>query len=217
MQEFDKLMMLGIIRPSNSPWASSLHMALKKNGELRPCGDYRALNKQTMADRYPIPHIHDFTYSIEDASLFSKIDLVRAYNHIPVAPQDISKTSVTTPFGLYEFLRMPFGLTNAAQTFQRFIDQVIRGLPGVYAYIDDLLVASSTMDEHIQQLRQLFARIRDHGISINIEKRESGKGSSQFLGHILTSQCITRYLQKSIPSETIRCPIHRRNYDDFWD
>lgn len=83
---------------------------------------------------------------MEGTTVYSKIDLVVAYYHIPVTPQDIPKRAVTTPFGLYEFLRMPFGLTNASQTLQRFIGQVIRGLPGVYAYIDDLLVASATMD-----------------------------------------------------------------------
>ncbi|CAB0036728.1 unnamed protein product, partial [Trichogramma brassicae] len=116
----------GTCRPSNSPWASPIHIVPKKTpGEFRICGDYRKLNAVTTPNKYPVPCIKDFTNILSGKSVFSTLDLHQAYNQIPMAPEDVPKTALITPIGLFEFLFMPFGLRNAAQTFQRFVNEAL--------------------------------------------------------------------------------------------
>ena len=183
--EFDRLLKEGIIRRSDSSWSSPLHMVPKPDGSWRPCGDYRALNNITIPDRYPVPHIEDFTLTLAGKKYFSRLDLKSAFHQLRMHPDDICKTAVTTPFGLFEFTRMPFGLKNAAQTFQRFIDEVTRDLDFAYAYIDDLFVGSESKEEHFIHLESLFKRLKEFGLKINQKKSEFGLKEITFLGYTI--------------------------------
>ncbi|XP_039309916.1 uncharacterized protein K02A2.6-like [Solenopsis invicta] len=166
-EEFKFMMEQGICRPSSSTWAAPLHMVPKSENVCRLCGDYRALNSATIPDRYPLPHIQDFTSGLYGKNIFSKIDLVKAYYQVPVAKEDIHKTAVTTPFGLFEFLVMPFGLRNAAQTFQRLMNSLVSDLDFVFCYLDDILIASKNEQEHIAHLRIIFNRLLQAECKLN--------------------------------------------------
>ncbi|GBL89903.1 Retrovirus-related Pol polyprotein from transposon opus [Araneus ventricosus] len=135
---------------------NSAGLVFKGSGFQRTVG-FRGLNTVTEPDRYPLPHIQDFSSELHGKVIFSKIDLQRAYHQIPVEKSDIPKTAVITPIGLFEYLYMPFGLRNAGQTFQRFIDETLRGIP-CFAYLDDILVASSD-EQSIFQICKKFLSV----------------------------------------------------------
>jgi len=138
-------------------------------------------------DRYPVPHIQDFSAQLAGQTVFSKIDLVRGYHQIPVAKDDIPKIA----FGLFEYLRMPFGLKNAGQAFQRLMDTVCRGLDNVYVYLDDILIASPNTTEHLKDIRLVCQRLCAHGLVVNTAKCQFGLHEIDFLGHHITKHGVT--------------------------
>lgn len=189
-KEFENMIEQGLCRPSKSPWASPLHIVPKKNGDIRVCGDYRRLNSITIPDRYPVPRIKDFTHHLSGKTIFSTIDLNRAYQQLSVREEDIEKTAIITPMGLFEFPRMCPGLKNAGQTFQRYIHEVLRGLDFVFPFIDDLLLASENEAQHREHLHIVLKRLEENGITINPAKCNLGQPEVQFLGYTVSAEGI---------------------------
>jgi cleavage and polyadenylation specificity factor subunit 1 len=186
-ETFNDMLEKGICRPSSSPYASPLHMVPKKEAnKWRPCGDYRNLNLKTVRDSYPMPNVHNI--KLNGATVFSKMDLVKAYNQIPVHPEHVSKTAITTPFGLLEFPCMPFGLRNAGQTQQRHVDEVFQGLTFVFVFVDDIFIFSKDLDEHFRHLEIVFQRLRQYGMHVSFTKCEFLQTSIDFLGFNITAE-----------------------------
>jgi hypothetical protein len=158
-------------------------MVIKPDGTWRPCGDYRRLNLVTTPDSYPLPNIQDLSARLHGCSIFSKLDLRNEYYQIPVQEGDIHKMAVITPFGLWEFLRMPFGLPNAGQ---RFMDELLAGL--AFCYLDDILIGSTSPEEHRQHLNLVLQRLQEYGLVLNIEKCELARQEIDFLGHHITAE-----------------------------
>ena len=189
-EEFLQMEQMGIIRRSKSQWAAPLHMVHKADGKWRACGDYRGLNMNSEDDRYPLPHIHDCNANLANCTIFSKIDLIRGYNQIPMAPDSITKTAIITPFGLWEFLKMPFGLKNAAQAFQRLMDSVLQDVPFAFVYLDDILIASIDKAQHRDHLRTIFQLLSANDLVVNKAKCVFGVPELDFLGHHITDEGI---------------------------
>ena len=176
----------GIVRRSDSQWASPLHLVKKSDGTWRPCGNFRRLNLITTPDHYTCPNIGDLTARLAGCKVFTKLDLRKGYLQVPVREEDICKTAIITPFGTFEFLRMPFGLRNAGQTFQRMMDSVMAGLDFCFIYLDDVLVASQSHEEHLNQLKKVLTRLKQQGLVLNEEKCVLGASQVEYLGHLIT-------------------------------
>ena len=176
---------LSIISPSSSEWASPM-VLVKKDGTLRLCVDYRRVNAASATDAYPLPRIDDIIDQIGRAKYLTTLDLTKGYWQVPVASEDRHKTAFCTPFGLFELNVMPFGLQGALGTFQRLMDGLIRGLSSLAsAYLDDLIISSSTWEDHMSHLRIIFERLRNAGLTIKVHKCQFRMATCIYLGHVL--------------------------------
>ena len=191
-QELDKMLEEGIIEPSSSPWASPLTLVPKKDGSIRFCVDYRALNAVTRPDAYPLPRIQDIIDSLNGAQVFSTLDLKSGYWQVPMHPDSIEKTAVATHRGLFQFKRMQFGLCNAPATFQRMMNRVILPLRRfAMVYLDDLVIFSKTEDEHHEHIAAVLQALQDHGLVVKESKCHFGVPEVKLLGYVVSANGVT--------------------------
>ena len=179
----------GHIRPSKSPVAAGFFFVKKKDGSLRPCLDFRELNRITIRDPYPLPLIPDLFNQIVGAKVFSKLDLRGAYNLVRVREGDEWKTAFNTPNGHFENLVMPFGLMNAPAVFQHFVNSIFYHLMGkfVLVYLDDILIFSPDVQTHQDHLFQVLRILRENKLYAKLEKCVFMVSEIQFLGFLLSA------------------------------
>jgi hypothetical protein len=188
--QLQELLTKGYIKPRKSPYGAPVLFVHKKDGTLRMCVDYRALNKATVKNQYPLPRINDLFDRLSGAKVFSRIDLRSGYYQIRIAEGEEKKTACRTRYGSYELLVMPFGLTNALATFGTLMNDIFREWLDdfVVVYIDVILIYDSSLEEHVEHLRKVFQRLREKKLYANLEKCEFGVTEVDFLGHRITQK-----------------------------
>ena len=184
-KEVDYLLQNNLAVPSCSPWASPSLLVPKEGGKVRFCTDYRRVNLCSVPDAYPLPRVDDLIDSVGQAQLVTKLDLLHGYHQIPLTPSAQKISAFITPFGLYEYCVMPFGLRNAGSTFQRMINGVIRGIPGVCAYLDDILIVADDVEQHRTRVEMVLKSLRDWNLTVNLSKSTFFSATVTYLGHVV--------------------------------
>ena len=189
--QVNELFKQDIIQESISPWSCPVNIVTRTtNGKTkkRMVIDYRKLNDLTIEDKYPIPNISDILDKLGKCHYFSTLDLASGYHQVEMDPEDVAKTAFSTEQGHFEFKRMPFGLKNAPATFQRLMDNVLKGLleNTCFVYLDDIIIYATSLEEHMLKLQKVFKRLEEANFKIKIDKCSFLRKEIKYLGHIIT-------------------------------
>jgi hypothetical protein len=187
--QVQEMLTSGIIKQSSSPFASPVLLVKKKDGEWRLCVDYRRLNAYTVKNRFPMPIFDEITDELNGAQVFSKLDHRSGYHQIRIKEGDEYKTAFQTHHGHYKYKVMSFGLTGAPATFQEFMNKILASLfqKCVMVFLDDVLVYSRSLTEHVDHLDQVFKLLDQHQLKLKRSKCQFARDSLKFLGHIVSA------------------------------
>jgi len=189
-ENVQNMLKAGVIEPSCSPWTSNIVVVTKKDGSLRFCVDYRKLNSVTRRDAHPLPRIDSCLDALSGARYYSAFDLRSGYHQVQMDMRDADKTTFIVRTGTYRFRRVPFGLCNAGSTFQRVMDLALNGLNFYMClvYLDDIIVYSATVEEHLSRIRKLFDRLRIANLKLKPSKCSLLRAEVHFLGHVVSGE-----------------------------
>jgi len=194
----EKNLQRGYIIPSNSPYAAPIFFVKKSRGGLRPCIDYRLLNENTVRDGHPLPLIADVLNKFRGSMVFSSIDLRGAYNLVRIKEGDEHKAAFRCKYGQFEPRVVQFGLRNAPAAFMRFVNSIFRDLIGVYleVYLDDIIIYSSSLEEHRNQLVEVFRRLKSNELQVSLEKCTFMVKELVYLGYRVSTEGVSMVGEK---------------------
>ena len=189
-RELDRLEKDGILeRVPHSDWAAPIVVVPKKDGSFRICGDYRlTVNPVLAVDQYPLPRPEDLFATLSGGTIFTKLDLSQAYLQVQLDDESAKYTTINTHQGLYQYRRLPFGVASAPALFQKLMDTVLQGIPGVICYIDDILLSSADESTHMATLEVVLARLQQHGFRLRKDKCKFLTSAVEYLGHIVNAE-----------------------------
>lgn len=221
-KQVKEMLKQGIIKPSKSPYNSPVWIVPKKmdnSGEKkwRIVIDYRKLNEVSIDDKFPIPNIDGIFDKLGRAQYFTTLDLAKGFHQILVDERDREKTAFSTPNGHYEYVRMPFGLKNAPATFQRMMNFVLQEHINkiCVVYLDDILIFSTSIQEHVDAINKIFKVLREHNLKIQIDKCKFFAKETEYLGHILTEKGIKPNDKKIESIKQLKIPNTKKQIKSF--
>ena len=214
-REVQFLLQNDLIEPSCSAWSSPCVLVAKSDGGWRMCTDYRKVNAVTRSDSYPIPRIDDCIDSVGQAKFVTKVDLLKGYYGIPLTEKAKDMSAFVTPDGLFQYKVLPFGLKGAPATFQRLMNTVLRDIPNCQAYLDDVIVYSSTWEEHMVRLESLFRRLDETNLTVNLVKSEFGQATVNYLGYEVGSGEVKTQREKVKAIAEMSIPVNRKGVRRF--
>ena len=189
-QQLEKLVKSGVLKPVNrSDWAAPIVVAPKSDGNIRICGDYKVtVNKCVIEETYPLPTPEDLFSTLSGGAIFTKLDLSSAYQQLQLSEESKELLTINTHKGLYQYQRLPFGVSTAPSIFQAVMDQILKGISGVVCYLDDILISNKDMSSHLNTVKQVLERLKEHGVLVKRSKCEFGMSEVEYLGHKVSKE-----------------------------